>query len=176
MPEFILKGGDKPPKEMVDFLAENRGDYLRISLEVESSHDRLRRSFHALIREWFDCGEFSANGHDVKTYGKLRDYYKFEGTDYKVDKYVYRSNEYDSVDEMVEKELDNFNMNYVSVKPKSWKDMTKKEKSNALNCLLTEIRLSMCNNQKVLSWVAKITGDIDLLKDINYHKNTKGIK
>lgn len=170
MVEFVLKGGDKPPREMVDFLEENRGDYLRITLEVESSHERLRRSFHALLREWFFCGEWSANGSEIYTYEKLRDYYKLMGCDRKPAKYVYNNDKFDTLELLVES-YPNYTSGYIGLEPKSWTKMNKREKSLALNILLTEIRLSMTNNQKVLEWVNKISGDIESLNSINYHKN-----
>ena len=160
MPSYVLKGGEKPPIEMVNYLQENRENYLRITLEVEGSHDRLRRSFHALVKAWFDSGEFSANGSDIRSYEKLRNYYKLEGCENVPEFYIYKNNYYKTREDLKNNIDEDFNIKYVIVEPKSWTDMTKKEKSKALDCLLTEIRMSSTSNQNVLSWVNKIQGDI----------------
>ena len=172
MPEFILKGGDKPPKEMVDFLAENRDDYLRITLEIESTHERLQRSFHGLLLDWWNSGEWSAGGNDFKTFFRFRNYFKFVGTDLKVVAWLYQGEEYKTKDEMLSKiDVNDFRMKDVTKLPKHWNDMSKKQKSKTLECLISEIKHSMTNNQKVLKRLAEITGDIDMLNDINYYKN-----
>ena len=156
-----------------NWIEEHKNEpFVRVNIEVESSHDRLRRSFHALIREWFNSGEWSANCEKIKTYEALRDYYKLQGCDGKPE--WYRFGKYNSKNkEDISKYLAEEYHRFIVEDPKSWVDMNKKQKSRALDCLLTEIKYSMCNNQKVLEWVAKVTGDIDMLNDINYYKNTK---
>ena len=165
MPTFILKGKDKPPQEMIDFLQENREDYLRIDIEVETSHERLRRSFHALINAWFDSGEWSANGTaEIYCYDRLRDYYKYQGCQ-KFIGYRYKKNNFKTLEELFDK-YPTAEKEHIDPIVKSWTDMTKKEKRTALDCVLTEIRYSKTSNRKVLEWVAKITGDIDMIKEI----------
>lgn len=172
MPEFYIKKGLSTP-DLKQWIADHAEEpFLRVNIEIESSHERLRRSFHALLKEWFCCGEWSANGSEIYTYEKLRDYYKLMGCDRKPAKYIYNNDKFDSLELLVES-YPNYTNGYIGMEPKSWVNMNKREKSTALNILLTEIRLSMTNNQKVLEWVAKITGDNDMLKDINYHKNIK---
>lgn len=170
MPEWILKGGEKPPKDMVNFLAENRENYLRINMEVESSHERLRRSFHVLLKAFFESGEWSCNGAEIHSLEKFKDYYKLNGCDMKPAYYLFNNDKFKSLVELAAAYPD-YRGGFIGLEPKSWTKMTKKEKSNALNLLLTEIRLSMTNSQKVLEWSAKIQGDYELLNDINYHKN-----
>lgn len=174
MPEWTIKKG-MASIEIKDYLASLKDeDYIRISIELESSHERLRRSFHVLLREWFNSGEWSCNGSDIKTYEKFRNYYKLMGCDNKPAHYIYKSNYFKTIEELKDNIDLDFNIKFVSVEPKSWIDMTKKEKSKALDCLLTEIKYSMTSNQKVLEWKAKIEGDIDMLNDVNYYKNING--
>ncbi len=169
MPEFYIKKG-LADVELKEWIKEHADEpFVRVNIEVESSHDRLRRSFHVLTRHWFDSGEWSCNGSDIRSLYKLRLYYKLEGCEAKPDKYIYNNDEFSCVDELVVAYPD-FDVTNVG-RRKSWTKMNKKQKSLALNILLTEIKLSMTNNQKVLEWVAKITGDIDMLNDINYYKN-----
>jgi hypothetical protein len=157
MPEFYIKKG-LADVELKNWIEENKDEpFVRVNIEVESKHDRLRRSFHALIREWYMCGEWSANGSDIRCYEKLRNYYKLAGCDNKPAYYIYKNNYYKTTEELKSNIDSDFNIKYVIVEPKSWTDMTKKEKSTALDLLLTEIRHSMTNNQKVLYWVQAIT-------------------
>ena len=175
MPEFYIKKG-LADVLLTDWIAAHTDEpFIRVNIEVESSHERLRRSFHALIREWFNSGEYSANGSDIRSYEKLRNYYKLMGCDNKPAFYIYKNNYYKTREELKANIDDDFNINYVIVEPRHFEDMTKKQKSLALDALLTEIKMSMCNNQKVMEWVYKISGDIEMLKDINYHKNI-GVK
>ena len=173
MPTFYIKKG-LADVELKNWIELNKDEpFVRVDIEIESPHERLRRSFHALLREWFNCGEWSANGTEIYTYDKLRDYYKLVGCDMKPAKYVYRNDKFDTLDLLVESYPD-YTKGFIGLEPKSWNDMTKKEKSKSLDSVLTEIRYSMTSNKSVLEWVAKITGDIDMLNDINYHKNIKG--
>ncbi len=173
MPEFYIKKG-LADVLLTEWIAEHVDEpFIRVNIEVESKHDRLRRSFHALIREWFNSGEFSANCEKIKTYEALRDYYKLEGCEgvpewYRFGKYNTKNKE------DITKHLDPDYHRFIVEDPKSWKGMSKAEKSRALNCLLTEIKMSMCNNEKVLEWVYKITHDIEMLQSIYYHKNIGG--
>ncbi len=176
MPEFILKGGDKPPKEMVEFLQDNREDYLRVNIEVESSHERLRRSFHGLLQDVVASGEHNieVEGNRIVTFYDLKNHYKIIGCDGKPEYYrfkKYTTTDGDGLREMVVKRFGNDYLEFIVEEAKSWKVMSKRAKSRALNALLTDINYSMTNNQKVLKRVAEITGDIDMLNDINYHKN-----
>ncbi len=156
MPEFYIKKG-LADVELKNWIEQHKDEpFVRVNIEVESKHDRLRRSFHALIREWFICGEWSANGDKIRTYEALRDYYKLQGCGgipewYKFGKFNTKNRE--EITNHLEPQYHRF----IVEDPKSWSDMTKKEKSTALDLLLTEIRHSMTNNQKVLEWVAKIT-------------------
>jgi len=160
LPEFYIKKG-LADSALKDWIEEHKSEpFVRVNIEVESKHDRIRRSFHALIREWFLSGEFSANGSDIRSYEKLRNYYKLAGCDNKPEYYIYKSNYYKTTEELKANIDADFNINHVSIEPKSWTDMTKKQKSLALDTLLTEIRMSMTNNQKVLSWVQKITHEV----------------
>jgi len=171
MPEFYIKKG-LADVLLTEWIKEHQDEpFIRVNIEVESSHERLRRSFHGLLLDWFNSGEWSCNGSDIRSYTKFRNYYKLAGCDNIPAFYIYKSNYYKTPDEL-KKNIDaDFNINNVSLEPRSWNDMTKKQKSNALNILLTEIRYSMTNDQKVLKRVAEITGDLDMLNDINYHKN-----
>ena len=158
MPDFLIKSGHAS-NELRDWLKANEGKLIRISVEVESKADRIRRSFHALIREWFNSGEFSANGDKIKTYEALRDYYKLQGCDgvpewYRFGKYNTKNRE--EITNYLEPQYHRF----IVEDPKSWVDMNKSEKMKALDCLLFEIRHSMTNNQKVLEWVNKIQGEM----------------
>lgn len=165
MPTWTFKGGEKPPSEMAQYIKDHINDSLKISIEVESSHERLRRSFHALIKEWYKSGEWSANGEKIKTYEGLRDYYKLMGCDGKPE--WYRIGKFNTKDcEEIKKHLPKEYHHFIVEEPKSWSDMTKQEKRNSLDILLTEIKMSMTSNKKVLEWVYKIQGDIDMLKDL----------
>lgn len=172
MPEFYIKKG-LADVDLKQWLEDNQDEpFVRVSVEVESSHERLRRSFHVLTRYWFDSGEWSCNGHDIRSIKKFRLYYKMEGCDGVPDEYTYNNDGFKTIDDLLKAYPDAV-PSHVG-REKSWTTMNKLQKSIALNVLLTEIKLSMTNNQKVLEWVAKITGDIDMLNDINYHKNVKG--
>lgn len=176
MPEFYIKKG-LADSDLKNWITEHQEEpFIRVNIEVESSHERLRRSFHGLLLDWFNCGEWSCNGSDIRSYEKFRNYYKLAGCDNKPAFYIYKSNYYKTTEELKANIDDDFDIKNVSLEPRSWNDMTKKQKSNALNILLNEIRFSMTNDQKVLKRVAEITGDIDMLNDINYHKNIKGIE
>jgi len=171
MPIFYIKKGLADIK-LKNWIEANKNEpFVRVEIEVESSHERLRRSFHGLLLDWFNSGEWSCNGSDIRSYEKFRNYYKLSGCDNKPAYYIYKSNYYKTTEELKQNLDIDFNIKNVSVEPKSWNDMSKKQKSKALNVLLTEIRMSMTNNQKVLKRVAEITGDIELLNDINYYKN-----
>jgi len=171
MPEFYIKKG-LADAALKQWIQDHKDEpFVRVNIEVESSHERLRRSFHVLLREWFNSGEWSCNGADIRSHEKFRNYYKLAGCDNKPAYYIYKSNYYKTTEELKQNIDSDFNIKNVSVEPKSWNDMSKKEKSRSIDVLLTEIKYSMTNNQKVLEWVAKITGDIDMLNDINYYKN-----
>ena len=175
MPEFYIKKGLATP-ELKQWISDHQEEpFLRVNIEVESSHERLRRSFHGLLLDWFNSGEWSCNGSDIRSYTKFRNYYKLAGCDNVPAYYIYKSNYFKTTEELKANIDEDFNIKNVSLEPRSWNDMTKKQKSNALNVLLTEIKYSMTNNQKVLKRVSEITGDIDMLNDINYHKNI-GVK
>jgi len=168
MPEFYIKKG-LADVELKNWIELNKDEpFIRVNIEIEATHERLRRSFHALIREWFKSGEYSANGADIRSYQKLRNYYKLEGCQGKPDWYVYRNNYYKTSAELKENIDADFNINDVNTEPRHWEDMTRKQKSLALDTLLTEIKMSLCNNQKVLEWVYKIEGDQEMLKSIGY--------
>jgi len=169
MPNFVLKGTGQPPKEMVNYLHENAQETLYVTIEIESTQERLRRSFHALIRAWFESGEWSANGEKIKTYEALRNYYKLEGCGGIPEWYRFGNYNTKNIEEIT-RHLPNEYTGFIVKDPKSWNDMTKKEKRLALETLLTEIRYSMTNNKKVLEWVAKITGDIDIMRDLGMIK------
>ncbi len=182
MPEWTIKKG-MASVEIKDYLATlTDEDYIRINIELESNHERLRRSFHGLLDDWFESGEWSCNGSEIYTMKRFRDYYKYEGCNKIPVGYTFNGEEFLYSKKKGETHLNALERLYKcypnarDIKPvvKSWKLMGKKEKSNALNLLLTEIRYSMTNNQAVLKRVAEITGDIDMLKSINYHKNIKG--
>ena len=185
MPEWVIKKG-MASVEVKDYLATLKDeDYIRISIEVESSHERLRRSFHGLLDDWFECGEWSCNGAEIYTMKRFKEYYKYHGCDYIPIGYTFRGEEYkpdkkkkETLDDALMKLLNDFPEAKGSkdLKPlvKSWKYMNKKQKSKALNLLLTEIKLSMTSNQKVLKRVAEITGDIEMLNDIQYYKHAGG--
>jgi len=175
MPEFYIKKGLATP-ELKQWISDHQEEpFLRVNIEVESSHERLRRSFHGLLLDWFNSGEWSCNGSDIRSYTKFRNYYKLAGCDNVPAFYIYKSNYFKTTEELKANIDEGFNIKNVSLEPRSWNDMTKKQKSNALNVLLTEIKYSMSNDQKVLKRVSEITGDIDMLNDINYHKNI-GVK
>jgi hypothetical protein len=172
MPEFYIKKG-LADVELKNWIELNKDEpFVRVDIEVESTHERLRRSFHALIREWFKSGEYSANGADIRSYEKLRNYYKLLGCDNKPAFYIYKNNYYKSREDLKNNIDDDFNIKYVTVEPRHWEDMTRKQKSLALDGLLTEIKMSMSNNNKVMEWVYKITSDIEMLNSIGY-KETK---
>lgn len=175
MPKFYIKKG-LADVELKNWINEHKNEpFIRVDIEIESSHERLRRSFHGLLSDWWNSGEWSAGGNDFKTEFRFRNYYKFIGTDLKVVKWLYQGEEYKTKDEMLSMiDLDTFDIKNVTKLPKSWNDMSKKQKSKTLECLLTEIKYSMTNNQKVLKRVAEITGDYDMLSDINYNKNIGG--
>ncbi len=169
MPEFYIKKG-LADVDLKTWIEEHKDEpFVRVNIEVESKHDRLRRSFHVLLKEWFNSGEWSCNGAEIHTLEKFKDYYKYVGCDYVAAGYGYNGDVFtDIIDEVTEEieesALEQLNKIYpdappnrIRVIPKSWTKMNKEQKSNALNILLTEIRLSMTNNQKVLEWVAKIT-------------------
>ena len=171
MPEFYIKKG-LADVELKNWIELNKDEpFVRVNIEVESSHERLRRSFHGLLLDWFNSGEWSCNGSDIRSYTKFRNYYKLAGCDNVPAYYIYKSNYFKTTEELKANIDEDFNIKNVSLEPRGWNDMTKKQKSNALNVLLTEIKYSMSNDQKVLKRVAEITGDITMLNDINYHKN-----
>ena len=158
MPSFIMKNGKATP-ELKEWLEAHKDEpFIRCDVEIESKHDRLRRSFHALIRAWFLSGEFSVqhNGKEVSSYEQLRDYYKLCGCDGVPEWYRFGSY-YTKNREEISKHIEPNYHRFIVEDPKSWVDMSKKQKSKALQILLTEINLSQCNNQDVLSWVSKIT-------------------
>ena len=168
MAEFYIKKG-LADVELKNWIELNKDEpFIRVDIEIEATHERLRRSFHALIREWFKSGEYSANGSDIRSYEKLRNYYKLSGCDNKPAFYIYKNNYYKSREELKDNIDDDFDIKFVTVEPRHWEDMTRKQKSPALDTLLTEIKMSLCNNQKVLEWVYKITQDIEMLKSIGY--------
>ena len=174
MPEFYIKKGLATP-ELKQWISDHQEEpFLRVNIEIESSHERLRRSFHGLLLDWFNSGEWSCNGSDIRSYTKFRNYYKLAGCDNVPAYYIYKSNYFKTTEELKSNIDADFNIKNVSLEPRSWNDMTKKQKSNALNVLLTEIKYSMSNDQTVLKRVAEITGDIEMLNDINYHKNIGG--
>lgn len=171
MPRFYIKKG-LADIELKQWIEANKNEpFVRVEIEIESSHERLRRSFHGLLLDWYNSREWSCNGSDIRSYEKFRNYYKLAGCDNKPAYYIYKSNYFKTLEDLKANIDVDFNIKNVSIEPKSWNDMSKKQKSNALNVLLTEIRYSMTNDQKVLKRVAEITGDIDMLNDINYHKN-----
>ncbi|MCP4323013.1 MAG: hypothetical protein GY787_14440 [Alteromonadales bacterium] len=173
MPEFYIKKG-LADVELKNWITDHKDEpFVKVDIDIESSHERLRRSFHGLLRDWFDSGEWSANGERIKTIEALRDYYKLEGCSgvpewYRFGKFNTKVRE--EITDYIAPEYHRF----IVEDPKSWTKMNKKQKSNSLNLLLTEIKHSMTNNQKVLKRVAEITGDFEMLADINYHKNIKG--
>lgn len=170
MPEFYIKKG-LADKALKDWIGEHKEEpFIRVSIEVESSHERLRRSFHVLLKAFFESGEWSCNGAEIHSLEKFKDYYKLQGCDMKPAYYLFNNDKFKTLEDMATA-YPNYKGGFIGLEPKSWTNMTKKEKSSALNLLLTEIRLSMTNNQKVLEWVAKITGDIEMLNDISYFKN-----
>ena len=164
MPRFYIKKGLATP-ELKDYIQDNKEEpFLRVDIEIESDHERLRRSFHVLLKAWFNCGEWSCNGAEINSLEKFKNYYKFAGCDYTPNGYIYKGDRFDSLEKLHEA------YDYVVVKEfirpdvKSWTKMTKKEKTSCIDILLTEIKLSMTNNQEVLNWVAKIQGDYELLR------------
>jgi len=179
MPEFYIKKG-LADVELKNWIELNKDEpFVRVNIEVESSHAKLRRSFHGLLDDWFDSGEWSCNGAEIYTMKRFKDYYKYHGCDYVPVGYTFNGEEFLIDTKKKETHLHTLERLYKcypdaqGVKPlvKSWKFMNKKQKSKALNLLLTEIKYSMTNNQKVLKRVAEITGEIIMLNDINYYKN-----
>lgn len=170
MPEFYIKKG-LADVDLKQWLEENKDEpFIRVSVEVESSHDKLRRSFHALLDAWFTSGEWSCNGSEIKSYEKFRNYYKLAGCNNKPKYYVFKNDKFKTLEELTEAYPQN-NYSYIGLEPKGWEEMTKKQKSISLDVLLSEIKYSMTNNIKVMEWVSKISGDIESLNSINYHKN-----
>ena len=178
MPEFYIKKG-LAEKALKDWIEEHKDEpFVRVNIEVESTHERLRRSFHVLLKEWFKSGEWSCNGAEIYTFKRFRDYYKYEGCDRQPVGFSYRGEEFlKEKGEDIIYTLDRLKScfpgaNNEEIKPivKSWIKMTKKEKSKSLDLLFTEIRHSMTTNSKVLEWVAKISHDEEMLRDINYYK------
>ena len=163
MPRFYIKKGLATP-ELKEYIQANKDEpFLRVDIEIETDHERLRRSFHALIKAWFKSGEYSANLEKIKTYEALRDYYKLQGCDGVPE--WYRFGKYNTKDKTeITNHLEPMYHRFIVEDPKSWSKMTKKEKSNCLDILLTEIRHSMTNNQDVLNWVDKINGEYELLR------------
>ena len=170
MPEFYIKKG-LADVELKNWIELNKDEpFVRVNIEVESSHARLRRSFHVLLTEWFKSGEWSCDGQEIHTIDRFKDYYKYVGCDYTGIGYSYLGEKFLDVYEnkvLIKKSLDllwesypNPTVKHIKPIPYSWTKMSKAQKSNTLDILLTEIRLSMTNNQKVLSWVAKITHEI----------------
>jgi hypothetical protein len=172
MPEFYIKKG-LADVLLTDWIAAHTDEpFIRVNIEVESSHERLRRSFHGLLLDWFNCGEWSCNGAEIHTMEKFKNYYKLAACNNKPLYYIYKNDKFKTINDLVDAyPKPEYHMFDIGLEPKSWTKMTKKEKSNALNILLTEIKYSMTNDQKVLKRVAEITGDLDMLNDINYHKN-----
>jgi hypothetical protein len=164
MPRFYIKKGLATP-ELKEWIATNKDEpFLRVDIEIESDHERLRRSFHVLLKAWFNSGEWSCNGSEINSLEKFKDYYKFAGCDFKANGYIYKGDRFDTLEKLHEA------YDYVVVKEfirpevKSWTKMSKKEKSSCIDLLLTEIKLSYTNNQEVLNWVDKISGDYELLR------------
>jgi len=168
---YIKKG--LAASALKDWIEANKDEpFVRVSVEIESTHERLRRSFHGLLLDWFNSGEWSCNGATIFTMEKFRNYYKYAGCNFKPIGYSIRGEEFQGLEELY-KCYPKAKVENINPVVKSWVKMNKKEKSNALNVLLTEIKLSMTNDQQVLKRVAEITGDIEALNSINYHKNIK---
>ena len=164
MPEFYIKKG-LADTDLKAWIKEHETEpFIRVNIEVESSHARLRRSFMGLTTHFFESGEWSCNGAEINSLEKFKNYYKFAGCDYTPNGYIYKGDRFETLEKLHEA------YDYIVVKEfirpdvKSWTKMTKKEKTSCIDILLTEIKLSMTNNQEVLSWVAKIQGDYELLR------------
>lgn len=180
MPEFYIKKG-LADSALKDWIKEHQEEpFVRVNIEVESSHERLRRSFHCLLGAVHESGEHNieVDGERIVTVDDLKNYYKLHGCDGKAEWYrikKFRMKNREELEKLVLKKYGNFYLQFIVEDAKSWNKMSKKQKSKALNHLLTNIKYSMTNNQKVLEWVYKITGDYEMLADINYHRNIKEI-
>lgn len=169
MPEFYIKKG-LADTELKEWIEANKDEpFIRVSVEIESTHERLRRSFHVLLKSFFSTGEWSCSGAEIHTLEKFKNYYKLQGCDMKPQYYLYNNDKFATLEELYNA-YDNVDNKRIGLEPKSWVKMTKKEKCSALDLLLKEIDLCMTNNQEVLLWVYKIKHDTEMLKTIGWNK------
>ena len=132
------------------------------------------------MQDVIESGEhkIEVEGNRIVTFYDLKHHYKIMGCGREPEYYRFKSyttKDGDTLKQMIIKKYGYEYLQFIVMEAKSWKIMSKKEKTIALNQLLTDINYSMTTNQKVLKRVAEITGDIDMLKSINYHKNIKEI-
>ncbi len=176
MAEFFIKKG-LADVELKNWIKEHKDEpFVRVNIEVESSHERLRRSFHCLLEAVHKSGEHNieVDGERIVTVEDLKNYYKLQGCDGKAEWYrfkKFRTKDKEWLVNAIQSKYGEQYLSFIIEDARSWKVMNKKQKTKALDRLFTDIKYSMTNNQKVLEWVAKIKGDIEMLNDINYHKN-----
>ena len=174
MPDFLIKSGHASD-ELRDWLKANEGKLIRISAEVESKADAVRRSFHKLLTAVHKSGEHNivVNGDRIVTFEDLKNYYKLAGCDFIPDWYRFkrfRTKNGPWLKETVNKKYGPEYLDCIVEDAKSWTKMNKDQKCKALDHLFTNIDYSGTNNKEVMEWYYKIKGDPIMLNWLKWDK------
>ena len=157
MPKFYIKKGLATP-ELKQYIEDNKDEpFIRVDIEVESTHERLRRSFHGLLLDVVKSGEHNieVEGNRIVTFYDLKNYYKILGCDgipeyYRFKKYTTKDG--DKLRSMIIERFGHDYLEFIVEEAKSWNGMSKKAKSKALNFLLTDINYKsyLTRSQRIL--------------------------
>lgn len=169
MPEFYIKKG-LADVLLTEWIKEHQSEpFIRVNIEVESPKKRLQGAFHALLKAWYNSGEYSV---EVKTEEKLKRYYKFVGCNWEVDYYMYKGEEYKDSSKLFD-DYPNAEINDITKFPRHFMSMTKKQICGALDGMIVDINNSRTNNQKVLYSLSLITNDVETLNWLKWDKYQK---
>lgn len=171
--ECQFKKGNIPP-EFLDFVQENENEVLFVTAEIESPHVRLRGAFHAVLTSWFNSQMCSClwNGQPIRTFNGLKNYYKYHGCQGKNVTYSFGGETTKDLSFFTDNLPEKYHR-FIVKTARPWEKMTRKQKSRALNIMLTEIKLCDDLPKDLEKSISILENDVEALLSIGYYQHAK---